>query len=75
VQYFLFGGVAFEEAGLLVLSWVVLVLLLQGTDQDFSFLQFIFLFWLCASAMPLGYFVVAVARCNWYLLDINIYSL
>jgi hypothetical protein len=25
--------------------------------------------------MPVGYCVVGEARCNWYLLDINIYSL
>jgi hypothetical protein len=30
---------------------------------------------MCASIMPLGHCVVAKARCNWYLRDINIYSL
>jgi hypothetical protein len=30
---------------------------------------------LCASVLPLGHCVVAEAGCNWYRLDINIYSL
>jgi hypothetical protein len=34
-----------------------------------------FLFWMCASVLLLGYYVVAKAGCNWYLRDINIFSL
>jgi hypothetical protein len=32
-------------------------------------------FWLCASILPLGKYIVAEVDCNWYLLDINMYSL
>jgi hypothetical protein len=31
--------------------------------------------WLCASVLPLGHYVVEGAESNWYLLNINIYSL
>jgi hypothetical protein len=41
----------------------------------FFFCNSSFFFWLCASAVPLGQCVVAEAGCNWYLRDINIYSL
>jgi hypothetical protein len=43
VHCFFLGGVAFGEAELLVLSWVVLVLLLQEIDHcsgTFSFCNF-----------------------------------
>jgi hypothetical protein len=53
-------------------------MLLQGIDHcsgTFLFHNFSFIFWLCASIMSLGHCVVADARCNWYLHDINIYFL
>jgi hypothetical protein len=56
----------------------VLVLLLQGIyhcSGPFSFSVILLFFWLCASVLPLGHCVVAEAGCNWYRLDINIYSL
>jgi hypothetical protein len=37
-----------------------------------SFLSFI---WTCASIFPLRHYVVADVGCNWYLYDINIFSL
>jgi hypothetical protein len=52
--------------------------LLQGIDHcsgTFLFCISSSVFWLCASVMPLGHFVIVEARCNWYLPDINIYSL
>jgi hypothetical protein len=57
---------------------VVLVLLLQGMNHysgTFLFLFYNSFFWLCASVLLLGHCVVAEAECNWYLLNINIYSL
>jgi hypothetical protein len=30
---------------------------------------------LCASVISLGYFVIPESECNWYLCDINIFSL
>jgi hypothetical protein len=61
-----------------VVVWVMLVLLLQGMNHSigtFLFCNSSFFFWLCASVLPLGHYVIAEAGCNWYPLDINIYSL
>ena len=72
------GGVAFREAGLLGTVLVVLGLLLQGTDHcsgTFLFCNSSSFSGLCASVWPLGKHVVAEAVYNWYLRDINIYSL
>jgi hypothetical protein len=51
--------------------------LIQGLDHCSGtfFYVILLLFWLCASVVPLGHYVVAEARCNWYHLDINIYYL
>jgi hypothetical protein len=52
------------------------VLLLRGIyhySGAFLFSVILLLFWLRACVLPLG--VVAEAGCNYYLLDINIYSL
>ena len=57
---------------------VVVALLLQELELcsgTFLFFFSILLFWLCASVGPFGFGVVAEAGCNWYLHDINIYSL
>jgi hypothetical protein len=57
---------------------VVDVLLLLGMEHrsgTFCFLVLFFIVWLGASVLSLGYYVVAEARCNWYLLDINIFPL
>jgi hypothetical protein len=55
------------------------VLLLRGNYHcSWTFLFYCnssFLFGLCTSILPLGYCVVTETGCNWYLLDINIYSL
>jgi hypothetical protein len=52
--------------------------LIQGLDHcsgTFFYVILLSFFWLCASIVPLGHYVVAEAGCNWYHLDINIYSL
>ena len=77
--------VSFLEASLLEyltsgVVLVVVVLLLQGLELCgglflFSFSLIYLFFWLCASARSFGLAVVAEAECNWYLRDINIYSL
>jgi hypothetical protein len=56
---------------------VVFVLLLQEIDHYSGnlFYVILLLFWLCASVMLLGLCVVTEARYNWYICDINIYSL
>jgi hypothetical protein len=55
---------------------VVVVLLLLGLEhRSGCFIFLVSFFWLCASILPLGYCIVVEAGCNWYNLDINIYSL
>ena len=49
--------------------------LLQLLGIDHCSRIFHFIFWLCASVISLGHFVVAEAECNWYLRDINIFPL
>jgi hypothetical protein len=71
----LLGGVAFEEAGLLVLSWLCQYCCSKKHITLAGLFFVILLFWLCASVISLGQCVVAEAGCNWYLRDINIYSL
>jgi hypothetical protein len=39
------------------------------------FFVFFPIFGLCVSIMPLGHYVIAEARCNWYLPNINIFPL
>jgi hypothetical protein len=34
-----------------------------------------FFFYVCASVLLLGYYVVVEAGCNWYLNDINVFPL
>jgi hypothetical protein len=53
---------------------VVFVLLLEGIDHcsDIFFLLCNSFFWLCASVMSLGNYIVAEIECDWYLYDINI---
>lgn len=51
------------------------MLLFQVMDLCSGTFFLYFLLLLCASFMPLGHDVVAEAGCNWYLRDINIYSL
>ena len=77
VHWFLLGGVAFEEFGLRVLSRWWFVLQLQGIDHcsGIFFLLLLIVFWMCVSVMFLRYCVVVEAGCNWYLRDINIFSL
>jgi hypothetical protein len=74
----LLGGIAFWRCWTFGVVLVVLVLLLQGIyhcSGAFSFSVILLLFLLCASVLPLGHCVVAETGCNWYRLDINIYSL
>jgi hypothetical protein len=40
-----------------------------------SYLFIYFIFWLCASLMCFTYLVGVDPRCNWYLHDINIFTL
>jgi hypothetical protein len=53
--------------------------LVQGLDHcsgTFFYVILFSFFWLCASVVPLGHYVVAEAGCNWYhLVLILIYTL
>ena len=63
------------------ISGVVLVVYWSAATRSrslaglFYFCNSYFIFWLCASILPLGHCVVAEAECNWYLRDINIFPL
>jgi hypothetical protein len=71
VRCFILEGVAFEEARLLMF-----VLLLQRINHcSMTYIFVVLIFWLCTSILPLEHWVVAEAESNWYLHDINIYSL
>lgn len=51
---------------------VLLLLRLEHRRGTFCFLILFFIFWLGASVLPLGYYVVVEGGCNCYLPDINI---
>ena len=77
----LLEGVAFGEAGLRVLSWWWMccsyneLITIAGPFFLLLLLLVLSMFWLCASVMSLGHWVVAESGCNWYLRDINIFFL
>jgi hypothetical protein len=77
VHCYLFGGVAFGEAKLLVLSWWCYYCCFKEwiTVASVFFFVILLAFWLYASVMSLGQCVVVEARCNWCLRNINICSL
>jgi hypothetical protein len=58
-----------------LLMFVLLLREIDNCNRIFSFYIFILFFWLCASVMLLEHYVIAEAECNWYILDINIFSL
>jgi hypothetical protein len=63
VHYSLLGGIVFGVDGFLVLFWWCLVRCYKEMFRIF-FMHFFFIFWLCVSVLPLGYYVVAEFRCN-----------
>ena len=78
VHCFLHEGVAFGEIGHQVLFWWWLCCCYKDCNSVAGLFFFISSFY-CLSAVCIrntfGYYVVAEAVCNWYILDINIYSL